>query len=145
MLIRVALKCQEYTRACLSVSWHFWRKGILLEAIKECMKKYARDGSSLADLCPTAGVASCSRLIEIIPSKNKGHTLFLKSWHDGSPSLLPCHTGQIGVVDAWAQSPLKVSGLLCGLDGKKVEAPNTSHTIPGVDFEWLLQFSLWYK
>jgi hypothetical protein len=28
-----------YTRACLSVSWHFWLIGILLEAIKEYMSK----------------------------------------------------------------------------------------------------------
>jgi hypothetical protein len=50
------------------------------EAIKECMKKDARDGNSLADLPPKGGVALCHQLVGIIPSKNKGHTLFSKSW-----------------------------------------------------------------
>jgi hypothetical protein len=44
------------------------------------MKKYAKDGSSLANLHPTGGVAMCRWLVGIIPSKNKGHGLFLKSW-----------------------------------------------------------------
>jgi hypothetical protein len=52
----------------------------ILEVIKECMKKDARDGSSLVDLHPTGRVVSCCWHVGIIPSKNKGHALFLKSW-----------------------------------------------------------------
>jgi hypothetical protein len=40
-------------------------KGILLEVIKECMKNYAGDGSSLADLRPTGEVASYCRSVGI--------------------------------------------------------------------------------
>jgi hypothetical protein len=74
------------------------------------------------------------------------HTI-LKLSHgcDGSHSLLPRYTGWINVVDMGAPSQLGVSGALCSLDGKKAKAPNTSCTIPGVGFEWPLQFSLWYK
>jgi hypothetical protein len=61
----------------LSVSWHFLLKGMLLEVIKECMKKDARGGSSLADLHPTGKVVSCRRLVGIIPLKKyRPHTLF---------------------------------------------------------------------
>jgi hypothetical protein len=69
-----------YRQACLSVSWQFWPKGILSDVIKACMKKDARDGSSLVHLRPSCGVASCCQLVGIIPSKNKGNALFLKSW-----------------------------------------------------------------
>jgi hypothetical protein len=54
---------------------------------------------------------------------------------DDSPSLLPCHAEWIGIVDVRAQSPLTVSGALCGLDGEKVEAPSMPHTISGVGSE----------
>jgi hypothetical protein len=63
----------------------------------------------------------------------------------GSPSLLPHHTGWIDIVDVSGRSPLTVSGVLCGLGGERVEAPSTPCTILGIDFEQLLQFSLWYK
>jgi hypothetical protein len=64
---------------------------------------------------------------------------------DGSPSSLPCHAGRIIVVDTWARSPLTMSGALHDMDGKKAEAPSTPRTVPGVDYEWPLQFSPWYK
>jgi hypothetical protein len=60
---------------------------------------------------------------------------------DGSPSMLPRHTGRIDIVDTRAWSPLVVSGALHGLDGKEAEVPSTLHTILGVCFEWPLQFS----
>jgi hypothetical protein len=37
--IRVAPECHDTTGSCLSVSWHFWPMGILLEIIKEYMRK----------------------------------------------------------------------------------------------------------
>jgi hypothetical protein len=60
-------------QACLSASWHFLPKGMLLEAMKESIKKYARDGSSLADLRPTGRVASCRWLVGI--ELQRPHTL----------------------------------------------------------------------
>jgi hypothetical protein len=44
------------------------------------VKKDPRDESSLVDLHLTHRVMSCRWLVEITPSKNKGHTLFSKSW-----------------------------------------------------------------
>jgi hypothetical protein len=70
---------------------------------------------------------------------------FWSHGRDGSSSLLPRHAGRIGVVDTWAQSPLTVSGVLCSLGGKRVEVPSTPCTIPDMDFQWPLRFSLWYK
>jgi hypothetical protein len=43
-------------------------------------EKDARDGSFLADLHPMRRFAPCRWLVGITPPKNKGHTLFLKSW-----------------------------------------------------------------
>jgi hypothetical protein len=62
------------------VSWHFWPKCVLSEVIKECVKKDARDWSSLTNLCPTRGVAPCHWLVGVTPSRNKGCTPFLESW-----------------------------------------------------------------
>jgi hypothetical protein len=80
-LIRVALEHQDAGElACL---YHdaFGQKCILSEVLKECVKKKdARDGSSLADLCPTRRVAPCRWLVGITLPKNKGHALFSKSW-----------------------------------------------------------------
>jgi hypothetical protein len=69
-----------YRRACLPVSWHFWLKYVLSEAIKESVKKDARNGSALADLRPTRRVALSYQLAGITPSKDKGHAPFSKSW-----------------------------------------------------------------
>jgi hypothetical protein len=54
---------------------------------------------------------------------------------DGSPSLLPRHTGWIDTIDVRAWSPLIVSGVFCGLNGEEVEAPGTPCTILGVGSE----------
>jgi hypothetical protein len=67
---------------------------------------------------------------------------FQSCGHDGSPFLLPHHAGWIDVVDVWDQSPLAVSGMLCGLDGKKAKVPSTPHTIPDMGFKWVLWFSV---
>jgi hypothetical protein len=69
-----------YRQAWRPVSWCFWPKCVLLEAIKECVKKDARNGSSLVDLRPTHRVVPCYRLVEVTPSKNKGRTPFSMSW-----------------------------------------------------------------
>jgi hypothetical protein len=53
----------------------------------------------------------------------------------GSPSLLAHRDGRINVVDVWARLPLTVSGVLCGLDGKKIKAPSMPCTIPSVGFK----------
>jgi hypothetical protein len=81
-LIQVAPECQNtgWLASSQPISWHFWLKFILSEAIKDCMKKDARDGSSLADLRPMHRVVPCYRLVGITPSKNKAHTPFLKLW-----------------------------------------------------------------
>jgi hypothetical protein len=42
-LIWVDLEGRDIGRACLSISQHFWPKCVLLEAIKEYVKKDARD------------------------------------------------------------------------------------------------------
>jgi hypothetical protein len=57
---------------------------------------------------------------------------FRNHGHGGSPSLLPHHARWIDVINVWAQSPVTVSGALCGLDGKKAEAPITPRTISSV-------------
>jgi hypothetical protein len=76
-LIRVAHKCRDIGRlACLMA---LLAKRRTFRSDKECMKKDARDGSSVADLRPTGRVASCRWLVGITLSKNKGHTLFLES------------------------------------------------------------------
>jgi hypothetical protein len=60
---------------------------------------------------------------------------------DGSPLLPLCHTRWVDVADVRAPSPLAVSEALCGLGGKKAEAPSPPRTIPNVGSEWPLQFS----
>jgi hypothetical protein len=52
---------------------------------------------------------------------------------------------RVDVIDVWAQSPLTVSGVLHGMDGKKDEVPRPPRIILGVGSEQPLQFSLWYK
>jgi hypothetical protein len=44
-------------------------------------------------------------------------------------------------VDVWAQSPLAVSGVLCGLDGEEAEALSMPCTILSEGFKWSFQFS----
>jgi hypothetical protein len=85
------IRVPGYMWACLSVSWHFWLKGILLEEIKECMKKDARDGSFLADLCPMGGVVSYRRLVGI--EVQRPHTLFEVV---GMMARLPCYPATLG-------------------------------------------------
>jgi hypothetical protein len=64
-----------------ALSWCFRLKMHTFESIKGmCEEKDARDGSSLADLRPTRGVALCRWLVGITPLKNKGHTFFSMSW-----------------------------------------------------------------
>jgi hypothetical protein len=58
-LIQIAPECRDTCGACLSVSLHFWPKCVLSAAIKECVKRHARDWISLNGLRPTRGVVSC--------------------------------------------------------------------------------------
>jgi hypothetical protein len=61
---------------------------------------------------------------------------------------LPCYPAMLGgsaLLMCGPSPPLAVSGVLCVLGAERVEAPSRPHTIPGIDFEWWLWFSLWYK
>jgi hypothetical protein len=57
--------------------------------------------------------------------------------------MLSYHVGQIDVIVVRDQPPFAMSGLLHGLGGEKAKAPSTPCIIPGMGFEWLLQFSLY--
>jgi hypothetical protein len=72
---------------------------------------------------------------------NKKRAPFHIRVHNRSPSLPPCHTGQIDVAIRRAQSPFAVSGMLHGLDGEKAKAPGMPRIIPGAGSEPSLQFS----
>jgi hypothetical protein len=131
----------QYRQAYLSVSCHFWLKCILSKAIKECGKKDARGWSSLTDLRPSRRVHRAVGLLGLHRRGTKVTHSSQNRGRDGSPSLLPRHTGWIDVVDVRAWSPLIVSGALRGLDGEKAEAPSAPRTIPDVGSEWPLHFS----
>jgi hypothetical protein len=106
------------------------------------MKIDARDWSSLTDLRLTWGIALCHWLAGVTPSRNKGHTLFLKSWAWWSAFLTASSPWadrccwRAGLVPTRNESGVARLGWQ-----KKAEALSTSRTISGVGSKRLLRLS----
>jgi hypothetical protein len=80
-LIWVATKRRDTSGLACLYRGGFDQKMHTFRSVKGvCEEKDARDRSSLPDLHPTCGVASCCSPVGITPLKNKGHALFSKSW-----------------------------------------------------------------
>jgi hypothetical protein len=128
-LIRVAPMCQDAGGLGYLYCGAFGRKWILLEALKECVKKEML-GMRVPYLfyVPRVVMHHAVGLLGLLHQQTKSTHSFQSCEHHGSPCLLPHHAGQVHVVDVWAW----MSGVLCGIDDEKTEAPCTLCIIPGM-------------
>jgi hypothetical protein len=105
---------------------------------------------SLRKACPWSFLPVSSRYAYAIVhwfswiEVQRPHTIFEVM---GVMAHLPCYPAMQGGLALLMCGPVPThsKGVLCVFGGERAEAPSTPRTIPGMDFERLLQFSLWYK